>query len=193
MNRANSRVNQLNKVNCATILANEYLKGIKVENYYGGVFPMQRNYWFIAFGIVWTIIFSGISFYWAMGGLFGVRSLGGSIYGMALNPSPSFMMIVGLTGFIKLLGLILLLMLLVQWKKPIITRILYYVTKFAGAVLFLYGFLNFVTITLSTFNILHFDLDSYATFWRLIFWEPFWMIGGVFYYFSTKSNKSLLN
>ncbi|WP_246001105.1 hypothetical protein [Oceanobacillus piezotolerans] len=85
---------------------------------------MQRNYWIITFGIVWTIIFSSMSFYWAMDGLLGVRSLGASIYEMSLNPSPSFITIVWLTGFIKLLGLILLLILLVQWKNPIIIRIL---------------------------------------------------------------------
>lgn len=154
---------------------------------------MQRNNWIITFGIVWTIVFSGMSFYWAMGGLLGVRSLGGAIYERSLTPSPSFIMIVWFTGFIKLLGVILLLSLLVQWKKPIITRILFYVTKVVGILLFLYGFLNFVTITLSTLNILDFDLDSYATFWRLIFWEPFWMIGGVFYFFSIKNIKSLFN
>ncbi|UJL46814.1 DUF3995 domain-containing protein [Virgibacillus sp. NKC19-16] len=149
---------------------------------------MQRSYWFIALGIVWTIIFSGMSFYWAMGGLLGVKSLGGFIYEMSLNPSPSFVMIVWLTGFIKLLGLLLLLMLLIQWKKPIITRMLYYVTKIIGALLFLYGLLNFITISLSVFNVLEFDLDSYATFWRLAFWEPFWMAGGVFYFFSVKKS-----
>lgn len=121
---------------------------------------MKKNYWFIAMGIVWTVIFSGMSFYWAMGGLLGVRSLGGSIYEMSLNPDPSFVIIIWFTGIIKLLGSILLLMLLVQWKKPIITRMLYYVTKIVGALLFLYGLLNFVTITLSAFNILDFDLDS---------------------------------
>ncbi len=140
--------------------------------------------------MIWTIIFSGMSFYWAMGGLLGARSLGGSIYEMSINLSPSFIMIVWLTGIIKLLGFILLLMLLIQWKKPIITGILFYVTKIVGALLFLYGFLNFVTISLSTFHIFDFDLNSYATFWRLIFWEPFWMIGGIFYFFSIKSNKS---
>ncbi|KON90049.1 hypothetical protein AF332_26735 [Sporosarcina globispora] len=147
---------------------------------------MKKNYWFIAMGIVWTVIFSGMSFYWAMGGLLGVRSLGGYIYEMSLNPDPSFVIIVWFTGLIKLLGSILLLMLLVQWKKPIITRMLYCVTKIVGALLFLYGLLNFVTITLSAFNILDFDLDSYATFWRLAFWEPFWMAGGIFYFFSVK-------
>ncbi|MGM0878688.1 MAG: hypothetical protein ACQEWV_29390 [Bacillota bacterium] len=61
---------------------------------------MKRNYWFIAMGIVWTVIFSGMSFYWAMGGLLGVRSLGGAIYEMSLNPPPSFVIIVWLTGLI---------------------------------------------------------------------------------------------
>ncbi len=154
---------------------------------------MQRNYWFIALGIVWTILFSGISFYWAMGGLLGARSLGGAIYEMSLNPSPSFIRIVWLTGFIKFLGLILFLMLLIRWSNHIMMKILYYVAKIIGALLFLYGFLNFVTITLSTFNIFDFDLGSYATIWRLAFWEPIWMIGGIFYFFSIKNNKSLSN
>ncbi|MCM3764503.1 hypothetical protein [Neobacillus niacini] len=85
---------------------------------------MVRNDWCIVLGMIWTIIFSGMSFYWAMGGMLGVRSLGGSIYQMSQNPSPSFVMIVWLTGVIKLLGFLFLLMLLVQWKKPIIPRIL---------------------------------------------------------------------
>ncbi|GAE30426.1 hypothetical protein JCM9152_1834 [Halalkalibacter hemicellulosilyticusJCM 9152] len=67
-----------------------------------------------------------------------------------------------------------------------VTRILFYVTKGGGIFLFLYGFLNFVTITLSTFAILDFDLENYAVFWRLTFWEPFWMIGGFFIFFLLK-------
>ena len=116
----------------------------------------------------------------------GVRSLGGAVYDMAINPNPSFINIVTLTGFIKLLGIILLLMLFVQWRNPIITRMLYYITKIVGVLIFLYGLLNFITISMSVFDILDFDLDSYATFWRLAFWEPFWMAGGVFYFFTVK-------
>ncbi len=141
---------------------------------------------FIVMGGIWTIIFAGMSFYWAMGGLIGVRSLGGSIYEMSLDPSPSFVTIVWLSGFIKLFGIVLFWLLHIQWKQPIITNMLYYVTKIAGIFLFIYGFLNFVTITLSAFAILEFELDSYATFWRLVFWEPFWMIGGIFYFFAVK-------
>ncbi|WP_062049045.1 DUF3995 domain-containing protein [Bacillus sp. JCM 19034] len=147
---------------------------------------MKRNNMFIVMGGIWTIIFAGMSFYWAMGGLIGVRSLGGSIYEMSLDPSPSFVTIVWLSGFIKLFGIVLFWLLHIQWKQPIITNMLYYVTKIAGIFLFIYGFLNFVTITLSAFAILEFELDSYATFWRLVFWEPFWMIGGIFYFFAVK-------
>lgn len=149
-------------------------------------FYFRRNLMFVALGITWTILFAAMSFYWAMGGMLGVKSLGGAIYEMSLNPEPSFIVTVWLTGFIKLLGVVLLLLLFVQWSNTVITKILYYVTKIAGILLFLYGFLNFVTISMSAFNILDFDLDSHATFWRLAFWEPFWMVGGACYFFAVK-------
>ncbi|PWA08175.1 hypothetical protein DCC39_15430 [Pueribacillus theae] len=148
---------------------------------------MKKNYWMIGIGMVWTVIFAAMNFYWAIGGLIGARSLGGSIYEMAMNPSRSFVVILWLTGAIKLLGFLLLSLLLIQWKKPILNNTLFYVTKFIGVLLFLYGFLNFTTITLSLFHILDFDLELYAVLWRLLFWEPFWMAGGVFYFFSVKS------
>ncbi len=151
----------------------------------GGI--LKKNYWMIGFGMVWTVIFATMSFYWAMGGLIGARSLGGSIYEMATNPSRSFLVILWLTGFIKLLGLLLLSLLLIQWEKPLLNSLLFYVTKCVGGLLFLYGFLNFFTITLSQFHILDFDLEPYAVLWRLSFWEPFWMVGGVFYFLSVKN------
>lgn len=147
---------------------------------------MESNKLFITLGIVWTLIFAIMSFYWAIGGMVGVRSLGGEIYEISLNPELSFIIVVWTTGFIKLLGVILLLMLLVKWRSTLKVKILYYITKSVGILLFLYGLLNFLTISLSTFNILNFNLDGYATFWRLVFWEPFWMIGGLFYFYSVK-------
>lgn len=148
---------------------------------------MQKNCWFITFGIIWTLVFAGMSFYWALGGMLGARSLGGAIYEMALKPDPSFTIIVWLSGFIKLLGVVLLLLPLIHWKKPVIERILYVIIKAAGIFLFLYGLLNFITISLSALNILDFDLDDFATFWRLVFWEPYWMLGGIFYFFAVKN------
>lgn len=144
----------------------------------------KTNKYFLYLGVMWTILFAGMSFYWAMGGMIGVRSLGGAIYEQSLNPDPSFITIVWVTGFIKLLGAVLLLLLLVNWRNSWIRTILYFITKISGILLFLYGLLNFITITLSAVEILDFELDRYATFWRLLFWEPYWMIGGILYFFS---------
>lgn len=150
---------------------------------------METNKWFLYLGVIWVILFAGFSFYWAMGGMIGVRSLGGAIYERALNPAPSFVAIIWLTGFIKLLGIVMLMMLLIKWRNPRIKKMLYLMTKISGLLLFSYGLLNFITISLSAVGVLNFELDRYATFWRLVFWEPYWMIGGIFYYFSIKKTR----
>ena len=140
----------------------------------------------IYFAIAWTLIFTAMSFYWAAGGMVGVRSLGGQIYKMALENDPSLVPIVWLTGFVKLAGCLLLVLLLYPWKYARLEKTLLLVTRIAGAFLFLYGLLNFITISLAALNILDFDLSGYATMWRLIFWEPFWMLGGILYWMSVQ-------
>lgn len=141
---------------------------------------------FIYFAITWTLIFTAMSFYWAAGGMVGVRSLGGQIYNMALEKDPSLALIVWLTGFVKLAGCLFLALLLYPWKNERLKKTLHLITRIAGALLFLYGFLNFITISLATLNILDFDLSGYATAWRLFFWEPFWMLGGILYWMSAE-------
>lgn len=116
---------------------------------------------------------------------------GGVIYEMSLNPEPSFILIVWLTGFAKLLGAVLLLLLLVPWRNAAVSKVLYYISKIAGVFLFVYGFLNFITISMSAFAILDMDLEAHAIFWRLVFWEPFWMAGGICYFFSVKKQRSI--
>jgi len=141
-------------------------------------------------GITWTLLFAVMSFYWAMGGMIGVRTLGGSIYEMVLNPSQSFIIIVWITGFIKILGALMLTLLLVKWRNSKIQMILYFIAKLSGIFLVLYGLLNFVVIFLGAIQVLSYEMDLYTTFWRLAFWEPYWIIGGIFYYFSiTKNSK----
>ncbi|ONK21122.1 hypothetical protein BLX87_23730 [Bacillus sp. VT-16-64] len=147
---------------------------------------IKINQYFLYVGVLWTVLFAGMSFYWAMGGMNGVKSLGGAIYEQALHPDPAFIIVVWITGFIKLLGAILLLMLLVNWRNSWIKKVLYFIIKSAGILLFVYGLVNFITIALHALGILDLELDRYATFWRLLFWEPYWMAGGLFYFFSLK-------
>jgi len=150
----------------------------------------KTNKYFLYLGVTWTILFACMSFYWAMGGMLGVRSLGGEIYEIALNPEPSFILIVWITGFMKLLGIVILMLLLANWRNSRIRKILYFITKTLGLLLFIYGLLNIITISLSILGILDFKIDHYAAPWRLFFWEPYWMLGGIFYFFSVKKVSS---
>lgn len=146
----------------------------------------RLNKMIVWIGVAWTLVFAGMSFYWALGGMIGVRSLGGAIYEQALNPEPSFVIVVWVTAFVKLLGAVILLALFVRWQHNWARKGLYWIIKIAGIFLFLYGLLNFITIGMHAVGIISYQLDTYATWWRLLFWEPFWMLGGVLYYFSVK-------
>lgn len=127
----------------------------------------------------WTLLFAAMSFYWALGGMIGIRSLGGSIYEQSLNPDSSFLLIVWATAFMKILGAVFLLSLRKHWQSSWMRTLLYSTAKIVGMFLFLYGFLNFLTIGLHAIGWLDFALDRYATWWRLLFWEPFWMLGAI--------------
>lgn len=133
-------------------------------------------------GIGWTLVFAAMSFYWAAGGMMGVESLGGAVYEKALERDPGFAVVVWATGFVKLAGAALLLLLLRSDRRPACRRLLAWICTTAGVLLFLYGLGNFVTISLAGLNVLDFDLSRYALVWRLIFWEPFWMVGGWLYF-----------
>ena len=131
-------------------------------------------------GIGWTVLFAAMSFYWAAGGMIGVESLGGAVYEKALERDPEFAAIVWATGFVKLAGAVLLLLLL--GRRWSFRRLLAWICMVAGVLIFLYGLANFVTISLAGLNVLDFDLSRHAMVWRLVFWEPFWMAGGWLYF-----------
>ncbi|NEY99165.1 DUF3995 domain-containing protein [Bacillus shackletonii] len=113
----------------------------------------------------------------------GVKTLGGVIYQKAFERENSFIAIVWITGFIKLIGGLFLLLLLKKWSK-ILKIILFTISLVGGIFLFLYGLANFVTILLSVIGYISLQIENYAAKWRLFFWEPFWMLGGVLFILS---------
>src|SRR5690625_2236392 len=145
--------------------------------------------WFIYTGIAWTVLFAFMSFYWAAGGMIGVKSLGGEIYQKALDRDQDFIPIVWGTGIIKLGGVVLLVLLLGKNLPQRIEKWLRLISIATGIFFALYGLMNFITISLAAVNILDFELDAYATKWRLMFWEPFWVLGGILYILSGKKSK----
>lgn len=145
---------------------------------------------FIYAGMVWTLIFAFMSFYWAAGGMIGVESLGGQIYQMALNRNSGFILLVWATGGAKLGGVFLLIGLIRSKRfRRKIRKWLLFICIAAGIFMILYGVGNFITISLAAINVLDFDLETYAIKWRLLFWEPYWIVGGVFYVLAGLSKK----
>lgn len=118
----------------------------------------------------------------------GVRSLGGYIYQKALEREDSFIAMVWLTGFVKLGGGFLLLLLLKEWSN-VANRLLTYGFLIVGLFFFLYGLSNFSTLVLSGIGLLHLQVSGFALKWRLLLWEPFWMLGGVLFALSAISFK----
>lgn len=114
--------------------------------------------------------------------------MGGLIYQKAVERDPSFITIVWLTGVAKVCGGILLLLNLREWSK-ITKRIVVLLTLISGVFLFFYGFANMLTLALSSIGLLSLQIDSLALKWRLIFWEPFFMIGGVLFILSALRSK----
>src|SRR5690625_5028715 len=152
---------------------------------------MRRKKYIYA-GIIWTLLFAGMSFYWAAGGMIGIRSLGGEIYQKALYRDQGLVPIVWATGIIKVIGAFFLLILLRERTSKKFEKWVSILCIAAGIFMILYGAMNFITISLAGLNILDFELEAYAMGWRLIFWEPFWVLGGLLYVLAGKKDKMLV-
>ncbi|TJY43859.1 DUF3995 domain-containing protein [Cohnella pontilimi] len=146
----------------------------------------SRYSWPLFAGIIWSILFALMSFYWASGGMIGAATLGGEIYRMAIARENDFVLIVWLTGILKLVGGLLLGTMLGNWEHKFFIKTVYFVAFVSGILLFLYGLVNFSTVLLSIINLLEMKIDSYAKWWRLLFWEPYWMLGGILYIISSR-------
>ncbi|MGG3640967.1 DUF3995 domain-containing protein [Bacillus gobiensis] len=134
-------------------------------------------------GAIWSFVFAIMSFYWALGGMIGVESLGGKIYQLALERNPQFILLVWITGFIKVIGGVFLLLMLMNRLPDFIKKSLYWISIVAGIFLFLYGAANFTTVGMAKWDLLEMGQQSqFALNWRFYFWEPFWMLGGILYF-----------
>lgn len=150
----------------------------------GGVdMSIQQKRWPITWGIVWSLLFALMSFYWASGGKLGVHTLGPEISRQADLRDGGFILIVWLTGVAKVAGAVLLLALKIKWNSVLLQAAFRIAAMVGGVLLVLYGLFNFVAVLLVLAQVLDLPaIDSYSAWWRLFFWEPFWMLGGLLYF-----------
>lgn len=152
--------------------------------------PVLQKRWPITCGVVWSLLFACMSFYWAGGGTLGVNTLGPEISRQAVLRDEGFIFVVWLTGAVKVVGAFILLALTIHWNSGLVGAAFRFAAMIGGIFLFLYGLLNFVTVLLAMVRVLSLPVDPYSAWWRLFFWEPFWMVGGLFYFVAGRTARA---
>jgi hypothetical protein len=125
--------------------------------------------------------FAAVSFYWGAGGMAGVSTLGGRFEQLARARDPMIVTMVWVTGFLKVAGGLLALALVQPWGRRLPLRWLR-LTAWSGAVLLtVYGVLQVISVALVAFGAVtpSQPVNSTVMWWRLLLWEPWFLIWGV--------------
>jgi Protein of unknown function (DUF3995) len=131
----------------------------------------------------WALLFAAMSFFWALGGTLGLDTLGNEIEREARDRDPDTIAVVWVTGFLKVLGAVLALALVMPWGGRLPRRLLLIAAWAVGLGLLAYALANFVQHGLMKSGAIDTPeaLGSSAATWHLLFWDPFWLLGGVLF------------
>lgn len=130
--------------------------------------------------VAFAFAFAGVSFYWAAGGMAGVSTVGGSIERMAIARAPGFVTVLWVTAALKLVGGVLALALTRPWARKLSRRWLLRAAWGAAILLTLYGAVQTASVALVRVGVSPDPpVDSTVLWWRLLLWEPWFLLWGV--------------
>jgi hypothetical protein len=131
----------------------------------------------------WALLFAAMSFFWALGGTLGLDTLGNEIEREARAREPDAIALVWVTGLLKMVGAGLALALVMPWGRRLPRRLLLSAGWAVGLLLIAYALANFVQHGLMKAGAIDTPeaLGSSAATWHLVFWDPFWLLGGVLF------------
>lgn len=126
----------------------------------------------------WMFVFAAMSFYWALGGTTGLNTVS---LGQELAGKSWFIMVLWLTGFLKVIGGLLALALVRSWERWIPRWLLLIAAWGVGAVLLLHGGDFIVQGALTETGIISFSGPATWTsaHWQTFVWGPWWLLGGL--------------
>jgi hypothetical protein len=128
----------------------------------------------------WWVAFAALSFYWAVGGTFGLTTLGESIESLAAEAELWFMTLVAVTGVMKLVPCLFVLSLIRPWGDRLPLKIRLVAVGTMGVLSVLYGGVNMITKILIVVGMIPLEEIDTAGFWgHLLIWDPIWVVGGV--------------
>lgn len=135
-----------------------------------------------AYAAAWVAFaFAAVSLYWGAGGTVGIGTLGGHIEEMALARDPVMVMMVWVTGVLKVLGGLLALALVQPWGRRLPRRWLL-LGAWTGAVgLTVYGLLQVTSVALIAFGVISptHPVEITVLWWRGLLWEPWFLVWGI--------------
>jgi hypothetical protein len=137
----------------------------------------------------WAFVFAAMSFYWALGGMIGAETLGTGIAELARARNPELIMITAVTGVLKAAAGAAVLALVHPWGRIFPRWLLRFGVWTAGIIFVLYSLANFVqhgSMALGLNDIAPMIGTQSAVLWHLLFWDPFWLLGGVLFILSTR-------
>jgi len=127
----------------------------------------------------WGLVFGGISFYWALGGILGSDTVGSSVEQMATANGHAALWI---TGFMKVLGAVLALALVQPWGWRLPRPLLLVLGWGAAAVLTLYGGVNVAGEALTASGLIRpGTVDWKSLLWHLYVWDMSFLVWGVLF------------
>lgn len=140
-----------------------------------------RTTWAAYAAGAWALLFALLSFYWALGGEFGVNTLGSVIQSLAHDPG--FIVVVWLTGVAKVIGGMFALTLVRPWALwlPSIWKLA--LAWIGGIGLALYSGVQLILEGLVLGGVIRSSgaVDWTGLRWHFWLWDPWWLLGGVFF------------
>lgn len=129
----------------------------------------------------WAVVFAGMSFYWAAGGTAGIETIGGEIERQTREREPDFVATLWVTAALKLVAAAVALGLVQPWGARL-GRVLVPLAGIGGALLVLYEGAELVQhLLMATGAIGRGGLDDTAVYGHLLFWDPWWILGGALF------------
>jgi len=122
-----------------------------------------------------------VSAYWALGGRVGIGTLAIAIQEQV--DDRAFIAVVWVTAALKVAAGLVALALVRPWGRRLPRRVLAVGVWGAAGVLLLYGGAGWVQAMLWEVGVhdVPATMGDRAAWWKLVFWDPFWLLGGVLF------------
>lgn len=138
----------------------------------------------------WAFLFASMSFYWALGGRASLSTQALAIQDRIDNPE--FIAVLWVTGALKVVAAVVALAFVLPLGRRIPRRSLLFVGWATAVLLLVYGGLGWMQALLWETGVqdIPISVGAKASRWKVIFWDPFWILGGLLFLFAVREFQS---